>query len=364
MRPEVIDEMARVQACVGNASSVHGRGRAARREVDKARELLAGLIDAVPENIVFTGSGSEANNLALRGAPADTLLISAMEHDSVLAAAAASGKKVALVRALSDGGVDLAHLEELLGEAEGRVLVSIHTANNETGVLQPIAAIAEHCRAHKALFHTDAVQALGKVRLDFGDLGADMMSLSAHKIGGPQGVGALVVGSRIALTPIIAGGGQELGRRSGTENVAGIAGFGIAAEQAAGGFARWQGIAELRDRMEARVSQVSPSNIIYGAGRERLPNTSCFSMPGVLGETQVMAMDIEGFAISSGAACSSGKVKASHVLMAMGVDEGAARETIRISLCPGTNQDEIDGFLTAWTRLCERTRDRVVSARG
>jgi cysteine desulfurase len=355
VKPRVIEAMAVALREGGNPSSVHAAGRLARNAVEEARIRLAELLGAAPENIIFTSGGTEANNQAICTAVGiRRVLISAVEHDGVLAAANASGAKVEEIPVNLDGLVDLEALDAMLAAGEGKTLVSIMLANNETGVIQPIAKLAEIAHAHGALLHCDAVQAPGKIAVDFAALGADTMSMAAHKMGGPQGIGALIHRPGLEVRPLIAGGGQERGRRSGTENVAGIVALGVAAELAAGDVEKAPSIAALRDHLEAEVLKVSPDSTIFGVAAPRLPNTANFTMPGVAGETQVMAMDLAGYAISGGSACSSGKVKRSRVLVGMGASDADAVNAIRVSLGPTTSAEDIEGFLAAWTALLRK----------
>jgi cysteine desulfurase len=345
VHPAVIDAVAAALAQTGNASSVHGAGRQARRVVEEARERVAALVGARPRQIIFTSGGTEANNLALTGT-GRPVFAAAAEHSSVLQAA----QVTTLVPVDGDGRVDTAGLERLLAGADRPAVVAAMLANNETGVVNDVAAVAAAAHAHGALVHADAIQAAGKIAVDVAALGADMLSLSAHKLGGPQGVGALVVGEQVQLKPLLNGGGQELGRRAGTEPVALIAGFGKAAECALDALRRADHIQTLRDRLERKL----PAATVFGAAARRLPNTSCLAMPGVSAETQVMHFDLAGIAISAGSACSSGKVKASHVLAAMGVASELARCAIRVSLGPQTTAEEIDRFVDVWTALRAR----------
>jgi cysteine desulfurase len=352
--PEVIAAMGEALAAAGNPSSVHAEGRAARRRVEAARRSVAALVNAAPTDVIFTSGGTEANALAMFGPRPKTIIASAVEHDAVRSAAHSWGADVRLIRVYRNGALDLAHLESLLQESGPGALVAVMLANNETGVLFPVAEVAARAKAHGALVHCDAVQAAGKIAVDCAALGIDMLALSAHKIGGPQGVGALVVRGGLDIDPVQRGGGQERGLRSGTENVAGIVGFGVAAQLAAQRFADAASLGLLRDDLEARIRAAVPQAIIYGAERPRLPNTSCIGVPGLLAETQVMALDLAGFAVSAGAACSSGKLRPSHVLTAMGYDEPAARSAIRLSLGRGTTSADIDAFMTAWLPIVGR----------
>lgn len=352
IRPEVIDAVAAAMRIVGNPSSVHGAGRGARRLLEDARRSVAALAGVRSQDVIFTAGGTEANNLALKGAGRDRILVSAGEHDSVLQAAS-SGELVPLTVA---GIVDLAKLAEMLAQDERPGLVSLMLANNETGVIQPVAEAAEMARSAGALMHCDAVQAAGKLPLDMAELGVDMLTLSAHKLGGPQGVGALVLAPGVEMRPLLQGGGQERRRRAGTENVAGCAGFGVAADIALSRLPDAQLLSAWRDDFERRIAAAAPESIVFGRTAERLPNTSCLTMPGVRAETQVMALDLAGVAVSSGSACSSGKVQASHVLKAMGVEEATASTAIRVSLGWSSEAGDLDALVEAWITLFQRHR--------
>ena len=359
VRAAVVDAVAETMRVAGNPSSVHTAGREARRVVEVARAQVAALAGARPRDVVFTSGGSEANNAVLKMTGAASLVVSAVEHDSVLAGAATSGLPVFRVGMTADGLIDFASLETALEQAPKPALVSVMLANNEAGMIQPVAEITERAHAHGARCHTDAVQAAGKIPLDFKELGIDYMSLSAHKLGGPQGVGAIVLAPTAPLAPLVAGGGQELGRRSGTENVAGIAGFGVAAVEALAELGDMDRVAALRDRLEAGAVAAAPQARVIGRNTRRLPNTTCLMLPGVRGETQVMHFDLSGVCLSSGSACSSGKVKVSHVLTALGFSEGDAEASIRVSLGHATTEADIDRFLDAWHALVARQSARA-----
>ena len=351
VRPEARDAVALALALTGNPSSVHGSGRTARRLVEDARDAVAALVGAEPAWVVFTSGGTEANNLALRMLPKRApILCSAVEHASVLSVM----DGIVEIPVDGDGVVDLGALEALLAGEDTPALVSVMLANNETGVLQPVADVAALAHEHGALIHCDAVQAAGKMAIDFRTLGCDLMSLSAHKIGGPSGVGALVVTSGVegdlALIPMLRGGVQERGRRAGTENVPGIAGFGAAARAAREGLTDFARLGRWRERIENRLRQRADSRV-YGFGAPRLANTSCLTMPGVEAETQVIQLDLAGVAVSAGAACSSGKVEPSRVLAAMGVDANEAATAIRVSLGWNTTEDDADKFVEAWIQV-------------
>ncbi len=351
LRPEALAAFGAAQAAGGNASSVHAAGRAARRAIEDARAEVAALAGAEPGDVVFTSGGTEANALALSPALGGRLFVSAIEHPSVLAGGRFS--ETAVFPVLPDGTADLACLERML-RGEPRPLVSLMLANNETGAVQPVARAAEIVHAAGGLLHVDAVQGPGRIACDIGSLGADLLTLSAHKIGGPQGAGALIRRGGIAPEPLLRGGGQERGQRAGTENVAALAGFGAAAaavreswrEEAAR-------MAVLRERLEQGILHVAPETTIFCRGVERLPNTTLFSAPGMKAETAVIAFDLEGVAVSSGAACSSGKVAPSHVLEAMGAGADVARGAVRVSLGPRTGEAEVERFLKAWEKLAE-----------
>ncbi len=357
LRAEAAAAMASVWAAPGNPSSVHGFGRAARRIVEQARRQVAALVGADPAEVVFTASGTEADNLALAGYPDRVPVVSAIEHDAVLRAAAAP----AIVPVTADGVVDLDRLDAMLAALGRPALVSIMLANNETGVIQPVAEAVAVARRHGALVHTDAVQAAGRIAIDIAALGVDLLTLSAHKLGGPQGAGALIVRGA-APRPLLRGGGQERGLRAGTENVAALAGFGIAAELAAAELPGMGRIACLRDRLEAAALALAPETRMVGGTVPRLPNTSCLARPGLPAETQVMALDLAGFAVSAGAACSSGKVKASHVLAAMGLPAASAGAAIRVSLGRDSTAADVDDFIHAWHRMHVRAERPAASA--
>jgi cysteine desulfurase len=358
LRPEAAAAMSEALGRWGNPSSVHRRGRAARQIIERAREAVAGLLgDVDPSGVIFVSGGTEANHLALLGACRERVLVSAIEHDSIRHAV--PGAEIIPVG--PEGIVDLDALDRLLGADERPALVSVMYANNETGVIQPITEAAAIARRHDALFHCDAVQAAGKVPLEAGAMGADLVTLSAHKIGGPLGVGALVATGGVDLAPLLRGGGQEHRRRAGTENLPGIAGFAAAAVAEV---ALYERVAALRDGLEAEIAAIASDAVVLGAAAPRLPNTSAIAMPGVAAETQVVALDLEGVMVSAGAACSSGKVGPSHVLAAMRVASEIAASTIRVSLGWSSSEAEIDHFLRAWTALYRRCRGLAEGARA
>ena len=355
LRPEARDAMQAGLARTGNPSSVHVYGREARRDLEAARDAVAMLVGAHPQEVVFTGSGTEANNLALRGPERRRVLVSAVEHDSVLAAHPAA-ERIPVDR---QGRVEPTVLDAMLSESEAPTLVSIMLANNETGVVQPVAQAAEIAHEHGALVHCDAVQGPAKIAVDFVALDVDFLTLSAHKIGGPQGMGALVVRDGLDLEPLIRGGGQERRRRAGTENVIGAIGFGAAA-MAVRASDEARRVGALRDRLEREATAAVPDSVIIGDDAERLPNTTCLAFPGQPSETQVMALDLAGVAVSAGSACSSGKVAASHVLGAMGVDKALANSAIRVSLGWASSERDVERFVEAWAAIAERAGQRAV----
>lgn len=343
LRPAAFDAMVEALKIGGNPSSVHRAGRRARAAVELARRQVAALVGAAPAEVVFTSGGTEANALALGGSGRRRTIVSAIEHDSV--GRAAVGAEIVSVN--GNGVVDLGALERLLAASTEPALVSVMAANNETGVVQPVAEVVRLARAAGALVHCDAVQAAGKFRVDLHGLGVDYLSLAAHKFGGPTGVGALVVRSGAPLVADRRGGGQEGNRRAGTENVAGIAGFGAAAVEAGNGMS----VDGLRDRLEAALLEIAPQARVFGAAAARLGNTTCISMPGVKAETQVMALDLAGVCISAGAACSSGKVQRSAVLAAMEVAPAEAETAVRISSGWNTVAGDIECLIAAWRDL-------------
>jgi cysteine desulfurase len=360
LRAEARAVMTAALELTGNASSVHAEGRAARRLVEEAREQVANLVGAEAKNITFTSGATEANMLALTPAletagekrKRDRLFVSAIEHPSVLSGGRFPADAVEQLPVTRDGIVDLNALRSTIARAE-RPLVSVMLANNETGVIQPIPEIAGIVHTASGVLHVDAVQAPGRIDCRIETLRADLMTVSAHKLGGPQGVGALIRRGDIHIAePLIKGGGQERYGRAGTENVAAIAGFGAAAAAAAD-FADASRMAALRDRLEAGLKAATPQAVIFGANAPRLPNTTLFAVPGVKAETAIIAFDLKGIAVSSGSACSSGKVQASSVLAAMGVEPQLARCAVRVSLGWSSTNVDVERFLETWNMLAE-----------
>ncbi|WP_024275539.1 aminotransferase class V-fold PLP-dependent enzyme [Hyphomicrobium sp. 802] len=350
--PEAKAAMIEALDVAGNPSSVHAEGRRARSVIEAARESVARLVGAKSSEIVFTSGASEANTWAL-SQPWATILTSGIEHDSVLAPARALNAELVMLPIGTDGRLKVEDIAALLASRSftGPAVIAVQMANNETGVVQPVAEIAELARAHGIKMHVDAVQAAGRMPIDFAALDVDTLAISAHKFGGPKGVGALVNRDHVDLVPLIRGGGQERRRRAGTENVAAIAGFGAAAEVALRSLASIDAVGALRDKLEAELKRVSPKAVIVGEGALRLANTTAVALPGKLAETLVIRLDLAGIAVSAGSACSSGKVGASHVLEAMGLGPDIAAGTIRVSLGPTTTEDDIAAFLAAWKTI-------------
>jgi len=358
LRAEARATMLAAFELIGNPSSVHAEGREARRLVEEARATLAAAVGALPRNIVFTSAGTEANALALSpglrgaaGVPVARLLVSAIEHASVLAGGRFPVDRISQIRVTRSGVIDLDHLKALLGDGPP-ALVSLMAANNETGALQPVAEAARIVHGAGGLLHVDAIQALGKIPFDIKAVGADLATFSAHKIGGPKGVGALVVAEWLAgLEPVLRGGGQEQNRRAGTENVAGIAGFGAAIKASLQALPEGvERMTTLRNHLENGIRAIAGATIFAG-NTERLPNTTLFTAPGLKAETAVIGFDLEGVAVSSGSACSSGKVQPSHVLSAMGYDPTVAQGAVRLSLGWSTEPADINRALEAWKKL-------------
>jgi cysteine desulfurase len=364
LRPEAQAAMARALAVGGNALSIHAAGRAARAIVEESREAVAKLAGAKASEVVFTSGGTESNWLALNGAlqgAADAearitrLFVSAIEHDSVMANALAlaertPGLRMEIIPVTADGVIDTRAMFEALREGKGRALIAAMAANNESGVIQPIEEIARIAKDANALLLVDVVQAAGKIAVPH----ADYLTFSAHKLGAPQGIGALIVKESAPFAPQLLGGGQEKFRRAGTENVSGIAAFGAVAGLGLDA----KRIAGLRDRFEQELKRAVPEAVIFGANAPRLANTSNFALPGIAAETAVMALDLDGVMLSSGAACSSGKVRPSHVLKAMGVAEELAKCTLRVSFGWNSAQADVDAAIAAITKLVTRARSR------
>ena len=352
-RPEVIAAVGDAMALTGaNPSSVHGFGRDTRKRIEGSRAAVAELVNAKSDEIIFTGSGSEADNLAILGSGRKRVMVAETEHAAVLKTALLQTGNSHLLPVDNQGVIDLEVLADRLAENDDPALVCVMAANNETGVLQPVREVVDIAHAYGALVLCDAVQAASKIEVDFAGWDVDFMALSAHKIGGPQGIGVLVRRESAPLRSLLTGGGQERGLRAGTENVAGIVGFGAAAQIAKD---TWQEMAArvalYRDELERRVLELSPGSEIFSARAPRLPNTSNFSLPGVRSDTQVMNLDLDGVAVSAGSACSAGKVEPSHVLDAMKVDPGVTTTALRVSFGWNSKAEDVDAFINAWRKM-------------
>ncbi|MBF0379454.1 MAG: cysteine desulfurase [Magnetococcales bacterium] len=345
----------------GNPSSVHNPGRAAQKGLDDARRKVAGLVDVHASQVIFTSGGTEANNLALMGVASKfdfkgRIITSTIEHPSVLQMCdllESRGMQIVKIGVDEQGVVDLDSLEAAI--TPDTCLISIMHANNETGVVQPVADIANICRHRDVLFHSDTVQSVAKLPVTLANIGADMISLSAHKFGGPKGVGALIINNRLKFPGILLGGSQERGRRAGTENLPGIVGFGAAADLLIDGQKDYADfLFGLRNQLEEKLSNLVPELVIFGNNSERLANTTAVGIAGLDGETLVMHMDMAGFAISAGSACGSGRTKASHVLTAMGYDGAIGQSAVRISLGWDTKAADIDKFVMVFSRTVKQ----------
>ena len=358
--PEALTAMLRAAETFGNPSSIHAEGRAARALIEAARTSVAALVGAEAKNVVFTASGTEAANAVLSPALGRAerlvgpgrLLMSAVEHPCVLTGGQFTPDAIERLAVDADGRLDLGVLQAALARAVSAgepVLLSLQAGNNETGVIQPVQEAATLVHEAGGLVHVDAVQAAGKIAIDIAALGADVLTLSAHKVGGPKGAGAIVFSNdRLRLgTSLVKGGGQERGQRAGTEDVAAISGFGAAARIAVERLSRMEGVRRLRDQIEMGIRARAHDVIIFATSVLRLPNTTCFAVPGLAAETALIGFDMDGVAVSSGSACSSGKVKPSHVLEAMGVEASLARCAIRVSLGPATGEADVARFLAA-----------------
>ncbi|MBT5186130.1 MAG: cysteine desulfurase [Kordiimonadaceae bacterium] len=354
IRPEVIDVMVDVMNEGGNPSSVHGIGRVAKSRMEEARSTIAKMINCRSQMVIFTSGGTEANNMAVLTCGRNRLITSNTEHDSVRSASSRFDGTVDVINVDANGVVDLVQLTEQLKTDGENTIVSIIFANNETGVLQDIKKISQLCHDAGALLHIDAIQALAKVEIDFMEMGPDMMSISSHKIGGPQGVGALVALEKLPIKSFVMGGGQEVGRRGGTENIAGIAGFAKAVSMVPVSLIKMAELKEWRDNVEEKLLSHASGALFLGQKAKRLPNVSMIYMPDVMSETQVMNFDLQNICVSAGSACSSGKVKSSHVIDAMCDDEKIARSTIRMSFGWGSEKSDGDAFVESWLKQYKR----------
>ncbi len=361
LRAEVREAVVGALAIPGNPSSVHEEGRTARTAIENARAKVANLLGARPEDVIFTSGGTEANALALAAPSGEGwhCYLSAIEHPSVLSGGRFDPETTSIFSVIRDGVADLATLAKMLEKDKAggaRPIVSLMVANNETGAIQPVAEAAEIVHEAGGILHSDAVQAAGRMPLDLDELRADMVTLSAHKIGGPKGIGALVLAEGSKVEPLIKGGGQEGRRRAGTENVAGIIGFGVAAELAVADLTEIAAVAKIRDALEDGVRAIAQDAVVFSSSVPRIPNTSCFAVSGTKAETLVIGLDLAGIAVSAGSACSSGKVEASHVLAAMGVEPDMAQGAIRVSLGIGSENTDIQSFLSAYEDLIKRLK--------
>lgn len=350
IRPEVAKLMTAMLLETGNPSSIHYAGRSARNHIENARQRIGRIFDVDAKQIIFTSGATESNNTILNGFRDKRILVSAIEHPSLLDA----GVAYETIPVTRDGVVDLNALQALLNNGIPTALISVMLVNNETGVIQPVAEIAAIAKQHGTLVHCDVTQAVGRIPFTRASLGVDFMTLSSHKIGGPQGVGATIFAAKAPLPKLLLGGGQENRQRAGTENVAGIAGFGLAVEIAQQSIPAFQALETLRNKLEHAIQQSVPNTIIHGKNAQRVANTSCFSVVGIQSETMLMNMDLEHIAISSGSACSSGSIKPSHVLLAMGVNSETAKCAVRISMGWDTTTSDIDHFLEIWEKTLPR----------
>ena len=376
LRPACRDAVLQALTIGGNPASVHAAGRAAHAVVEQARDAVARLVGAKPEQVIFTSGATESNTLALAGAidgaivqsqtekvaRITRLFVSAIEHSSVLKAAErlaerTAGLRMEILPVTADGTLDTEALRVALREGKGRTLVAVMAANNETGVIQPLADISRLCREAGALLLVDAVTAAGKTDLDFSL--CDYMTLSAHKLGGPQGSGALVLGEAVPFAPQLVGGGQQKGLRAGTENLSGIAGFGAAATAVLADGEERARVESLRDRFEQNLKSAIPGTVVFGENVPRLCSTSNVALPGLSGENIVIALDLDGVLVSSGPSCSSGKITPSHVLSAMGVDTALAGASLRVSFGWNSVTQDADAVVAALVRLNHRAHSKA-----
>ena len=344
--PDIRAAMAEVEALPLNASSVHSQGRKAKQLLEESRTVLANHFSAWPDEVIFTANGTEANNLALKGIEDRILMVAATEHSSVIEIAKVTTGAV-LLPVESNGLLDMAALEGALKQHEGRALVSVMLVNNETGLIQPIREIAALVHQYGGLIHCDAVQAIGKIPFDFTTLGVDMLTIAAHKVGGPVGVGALIAKNDVKLNPQMLGGGQEKRRRAGTENIAAIVGFAALIEN----LPDLSRLMPLRDKLEGEIFAISPNSRLISKGAGRVSNTISIITPGLSSELQLMHLDLAGMCVSAGSACSSGRIEPSHVLQAMGYSREEASSAIRISMGWQTTESEVDALISAWKKL-------------
>lgn len=364
MRPKALALMTELLAVTANPSAIHKSGRILRAHIEKAREQVAVAVGGNPENVIFTSGATEANITVLNGCKdVRHVIVSDIEHPSVKKAC----DNILVCPASRTGLIRLDRLEEMLKDCAGQgggILVSVMLVNNESGVIQPVQEAAALARKYGALFHTDAAQALGRMPVDLAGLDADALTLSAHKVGGPQGVGAIVLRDGFAVAPLFRGGKQEKSRRAGTENAAGIAAFGAAAEEAAANVAAYQKLALLRDHLEEEILRMSPEVVIFGKNVPRAPNTSFFSTPGLESQALMIAFDLEGIAVTAGTACSSGSTRKSTVLAAMDATPEEQESSLRISLGWSSKPEDVAAFLAAWQKIYTRMKTRSQGQRS
>jgi cysteine desulfurase len=360
IKPAVIETVAKTMHIGGNASSIHAFGREARGIVEKAREHVAALVRTAPTQVVFTSGATESNNMVLRPFMDQRMIISSIEHPAVSEAV----PNAETIPVTPQGIIDMEAFEAMLREGETPAIISCMLVNNETGVIQPVEDMARLAKSifPGILFHCDAAQAAGRIDINFAKMQLDYLSLSAHKFGGPQGVGALIHAPGVPMTKYMFGGAQERYQRAGTENVAGIAGMGVAAELAVTDMPAYQELAYLRDKLETAITSHAPEAVIYGRDLPRVSNTCAVGLPGITSDLQMMRLDLAGICCSSGAACSSGKIKPSKVLLAMGVDEEFANCALRISLGWASTEQDIDRCVAAWCAMYDKLKDKLKAA--
>ncbi len=353
LRPGVREAILEVLDLPGNASSIHMHGREARKKVEHARKQIAELIGANQEKITFNSGATEGNNTIMHAYAPQGVLVSAIEHPCIINLE----HSMALVDVTEDGVIDLDHFEEMISKSPPPLLASVMMVNNETGVIQPLKEIVEISHNRGIKVHTDATQAVGRMNIDLFLLNADYMTLSSHKIGGPQGIGALITTNDIEPPVLFHGGGQEKSRRAGTENIPGIVGFGAAAEHARKNLEKYATLKNEQAYLESELKKLNEDIIIYGENVDRVHNTTCFSIPGANAETMLIAFDLDGISLSSGSACSSGKVSHSHVLKAMGAGDEELKGALRLSYGWATTREHIDQFLNAAEKIIKRVRN-------
>jgi cysteine desulfurase len=352
LRPSVVKAMNEAMSLVGNPSSVHKHGREIRKSLSVARNIISSAVGAAKYKVVFTSGGTESNNLALRGCNNPTTLVSDIEHDSILVAA----KDAIRIPVNAGGIIDLVQLETILSQQPTPALISVMLANNETGVIQPLREVSSIAHKYNSIVHCDGVQAFGKLELDMGLLNVDLLSLSPHKVGGPKGIGALIISDDLNIDSQLVGGSQEFSLRAGTENFVSVVGFAATCAEVHNNNQEMERILNMHHQMENKLKHAAPDVQIHGSQSPRLINTTCVRMHGLAAETQVIAMDLAGVSVSAGSACSSGKVTTSHVLQAMGLSSKAANETIRISIGWATTAADIEHVTSTWIHLQETAR--------